>query len=114
MRLNAICVVAILCSLSSANIGALQVTPVVALLDRYRSGDFDRAVKELSGVRDPAALRAAFLTGAEEWIATNPADVADRRLVAASFALEVGHERMSHDAESVVILLDWAMKTLRK
>jgi tetratricopeptide (TPR) repeat protein len=114
MRLKATGVVALLCCLSGAHIRALQVTPVVALLDRYRSGDFDRSVKELSGVRDPAALRAAFLTGAEEWIATDPADVAHRRLVAASLALEVGHARLSHDAESVVILLDWAMKTLRK
>ena len=114
MRPKVICLSIAFCCLSSARVYALEVSSVPALLDSYSSGDFDGVVRALDAVADPKELRSLLLRGADEWIALSSADVTHRRLVAASLALEVAHARLSHDVESVVIFLDWSMRTLRK
>ena len=92
---------------------ASQAAPIAELLDRYRSGAFDAAVKELSAGGDPFTLRAAFIDATGAWITRVPEDAANRRLVAAAFAIEVAHARLPHDS-LFLVAVDWATRELRK
>jgi tetratricopeptide (TPR) repeat protein len=87
---------------------------VPELLDRYRSGAFAAAVKPLSSGGDPKTFQTAFIEAADAWIARDPADVANRRLVAAAFAIEVAQARLAHDSPTLMVLLDWARKEWQK
>lgn len=93
---------------------ALERPPIGDLLDRYRAGAFDSAVKPLSDEDDPGAFRASFIKGAEAWVAQVPADAVNRRFSATALAVEVAHARLAHDNLSLIILLDWASKEWRK
>jgi tetratricopeptide (TPR) repeat protein len=94
--------------------GALELPSIEELLDRYRAGAFDSAVKPLSSAGDPEAFRASFIKGADTWVARAPADSVNRRFVAAALAVEVAHARLAHDNLSLIILLDWAVREWRK
>ena len=108
----------------SAQERSIQAPAIGVLLDEYRSGAFDAAVKPLTASIDHAArrevvfadtdrVRAAFDDGAEAWIKAIPAESAQRRLIAGSFALEVAYARMPYDLNTLVLLLDWASKQWR-
>jgi tetratricopeptide (TPR) repeat protein len=92
----------------------LELPSIEALLDRYRAGAFDSAVKPLSSADDPEAFRASFIKGADAWIARAPADSVNRRFVAAALAVEVAHARLAHDNLSTIRLLDWATRHWRR
>jgi tetratricopeptide (TPR) repeat protein len=93
--------------------GASELS-IAELLDRYRSGAFDAAVKELSTVGDPMTLQAAYIAAADAWIARDSTDITSRRLVATAFAIEVAQARLAYDNPTLIILLDWARKEWRK
>jgi tetratricopeptide (TPR) repeat protein len=86
---------------------------VLGLLDRYQKGDYGAAV-QLAGATDPAQVRSSYIATAEAWIARDPTDLPNRRLVATAFALEVAHARLAYDSPTLVVLLDWARKEWRK
>jgi tetratricopeptide (TPR) repeat protein len=115
---------AILLTQVSAQQRSTETPPIGVLLDQYRSGAFDAAVKPLTANIDHAAprdvvfadtdrVKAAF-EGAEAWINAVPAEAAHRRLIAGAFALEVAHARMPYDLNTLVLLLDQTSKGWRK
>jgi tetratricopeptide (TPR) repeat protein len=87
---------------------------VAKSLDRYRSGAFDAAVKELSTVGDPTTFGAAYTAAADAWIARDSTDITNRRLVATAFAIEVVQARLAYDNPTLFVLLDWARTEWRK
>jgi hypothetical protein len=108
----------------SAQQPSTTTPPIGLLLDQYRSGAFEAAVKPLTANIDHAAprgvvfadtdrVKAAF-EGAEAWINAVPAKAAHRRLIAGAFALEVAHARMPYDLNTLVLLLDQTSKGWRK
>jgi hypothetical protein len=112
LRRTAACIVALTLGLFARSELASQTPSIADLLDRYRSGAFDAAVKELSTGGDPYTFRTAFIEAAGAWIAREP-DVANRRLVTAAFTIEVAHARLAHDSLFLVVV-DWATRELRK
>jgi tetratricopeptide (TPR) repeat protein len=94
--------------------GGASELSIAELLDRYRSGAFDAAVKELSTVGDSAAFRAAYIAAADAWIARDSTDIPNRRLVATAFAAELAHARLAYDSPTLMVLLDWARKEWHK
>jgi tetratricopeptide (TPR) repeat protein len=93
--------------------GALELS-IAGLLDRYRSGAFEAAVKELSTAGDTKTFRAAYIAAANAWIAVDSTDATKRRLVATAFAIELAHARLAFDNASLMVLVDWARKEWRK
>jgi tetratricopeptide (TPR) repeat protein len=93
--------------------GALEQS-IAESLDRYRSGAFDAAVKELSAARDPVTFQAAYIAAADAWISRDSTDITNRRLVATAFAIELAHARLAYDGPTLMVLLDWARKEWHK
>jgi tetratricopeptide (TPR) repeat protein len=105
---------AIVFALLGRPVGGQALPSVASLLDEYRGGAFDTAVARLSSEPDAERVRTALVRGAESWIASEPSDLTNRRLVAASFVLEVAHARLRHDNPATIVLLDWATRELRR
>lgn len=82
---------------------------VLALLERYRTGDLG-VVSQLAEIADPRQLRTSFVAAADEWISREPSDAMNRRLVASSLALELSQARLAYDAQTLMVLLEWARK----
>jgi hypothetical protein len=90
-------------------------TPSVSLaaqLERYRQGEFDGVVRELSSEKDPKRLTRAFIRDAEAWIADGPGSAQQRRLAAATLALELTHARLASDWRVLRETVEWASKEL--
>jgi tetratricopeptide (TPR) repeat protein len=83
------------------------------LLDRYRKGGFDAAIQRAAAT-DSAQVRSSFTAAADTWIARDPSDVINRRLVATAFAIELAHARLAYDSPTLMALLDWARKEWHK
>jgi hypothetical protein len=86
---------------------------IQGLLDRYQKGDFT-SVSQLTTTTDPTQLQSSFIGAAESWIARNPSDVVNRRLVATAFAIELAHARLAVDNPTLIVLLEWGKKEWRK
>jgi tetratricopeptide (TPR) repeat protein len=87
---------------------------VLESLDRYRSGAFDAAVRDLSAGGDPMTFPASYIAAADAWIARDSTDTTNRRLIATTLAIEVAHARLAYDNPTLIVLLDWAKKEWRR
>jgi hypothetical protein len=84
------------------------------LLDRYQKGDF-AAIGQLTTATNSIQLQSSFMeAAATSWIAREPSDIVNRRLVATSFAIELAHARLATDNPTLIVLLEWAKKEWRK
>jgi hypothetical protein len=86
---------------------------IQALLDRYQKGDF-AAISQLATATDSTQLQSSFIEAASTWIARDPSDIINRRLVATAFAIELAHARLAVDNPTLIVLLEWAKKEWRK
>jgi hypothetical protein len=80
--------------LSTARSTAAQRLDISTLLDQYARGDYDGAIRAAmySGPATPTAFRHDLEQDAPRWAASDgPSSVARRRLVAATFTIDVAH-----------------------
>jgi tetratricopeptide (TPR) repeat protein len=105
---------AVLSAQAPQRLGDASEPSIAAMLDRYRSGAFDAAVKELAAGGDPLMFPAAYIAAADAWIARDSTDIPNRRLIATAFAIEVAHARLAYDNPTLFVWLDWARTEWRK
>lgn len=84
------------------------------LLDQYDRGN-PIAADALAGVIHVESVKDALNAEGERWIeAAGPKEVARRRLVAATFALDTARAGLDHEWANSVELIDWGWAQLRK
>ena len=100
---------------SSTAQGPAAARTIFELLELYQSGEYSAAVERLSVEIDAKTFQTTFTDTAARWInSERSSEVVTRRLVTAAFALEAAHARLSSDNASMIVLLDWAVKELRR
>jgi len=87
---------------------------IAAQLERYRQGEFDAVLRELSAEKDPRRLVRAFIREAEAWFAEGSGSAQQRRLAAAALALELTHARLASDWRVLRETVEWASKELER
>jgi tetratricopeptide (TPR) repeat protein len=89
-----------------------QSGSIAAQLERYRQGEFDGVLRELAAEKDPRRLVRAFIRDAEAWIAGGSGSAQQRRIAAATLALELTHARLAGDWRVLRETVEWASKEL--
>jgi tetratricopeptide (TPR) repeat protein len=95
---------------------APQRPSVGELLARYDRGEYREALDQTDRIKDPRGFARDWEETAEAWsvAGTNDAEVASRRLTAASFALEVAHALHASSPSDRRALLERACGFLRR
>ena len=90
------------------------MSSIPALLDRYSGGDIEGVVAAFGAINDVEHVREELEAAAGDWIdAAFTEDVTRRRLVVATFALELVRARMQDEWERLRPLVEWSCELLR-
>jgi hypothetical protein len=103
--------------LSTTVLSQTQPVPPSALdlLDRYDRGDRDVVVHVFESVRDVDELRKDLEVKGPTWTTAGSADrEPQRRLVAATMALEFGNARLEDEWVTLRSLVEWGCALLRR
>jgi tetratricopeptide (TPR) repeat protein len=115
LRLLALAGAALIAGAWSVCVVPAQEQPsILQLLDRYAAGDHDgvrRAFEDLDSVDD---ARRTLEREGRAWTARDdPAEAARRRLIAATFALELAEARMQDEWRRLRSLVEWGCELVR-
>ncbi|HUF48217.1 MAG TPA: hypothetical protein VMM93_10405 [Vicinamibacterales bacterium] len=125
VRLAAVATIALLAFSSSptsslvasrpAPVATAQPGALSGVLTRYAAGQHEAALSGLLAVPDIKPYVRLFQEGTPVWIAgaTDPDEVAYRRLLVATVILEIAHARLQEDWADVRGLVEWACALLR-
>jgi tetratricopeptide (TPR) repeat protein len=85
-------------------------TSTEALLVRYQNGELDADAQLAGTVINPEHVQSSIVAAADAWIARDPSDILNRRLIATAFAIELAYARLAYDDATLLALLDWSRK----